>query len=42
MRLLSSRLAVMLKEVREGNHNPYSKEQMASDVKLKQNIEKHY
>ena len=26
----------------EGNHNPYTKEQAASDAKLKQTVERHY
>jgi len=42
VRLLSARLAKHLGSVLEGNYNPYSKEQAAEDVHLKQTLEKHH
>ena len=42
MRLLSARTAKYLKEMHEGNYNPYSKAQQSEDTRLKQSLEKHY
>ena len=42
MRLLSSRVTKLLKELLVGDHNPYSKEQELQDGRLKTTVEKYY
>ena len=42
MRLLGTRTAKLLKEMQEGNYNPYSKHDSNEDFRLKKAIEKFY
>ena len=42
LRLLSARTAKLLSESQEGNYNPYTKQQIHDDTRLKETMQKYY